>query len=237
MKSSNNESKKIVIINYIKKNPTCSCRDIRKGTKLHIERYYKSIVDAYKDAGLNFPRLKRNKEQQINDIINYIKNYPGCTVTEIQNSTHTTIPHLFKSITEAYQLANIPYQRKNNAGATNPIIRKRCINYEKEVIRLLGKFGSVKSHIKTKVGIIDCIFDNNNCSFIVEIKDLRGRNNITKSHLNQLIRYMDALNYNNGLIVCPKDKFPKKINGRNIYIESKKIQIISDDDLRGRSIK
>lgn len=47
---------------------------------------------------------------------------------------------------------------------------------------------------------------------------------------------MKALNYKKGLIVCPKESFPKRKNSRNIYIESMIILIVSEEDLRGCSI-
>ena len=55
--------------------------------------------------------------------------------------------------------------------------------------------------------------------------------------LKQLVKYMKSLSYKNGILVCSKDKFPKRNPCRNVYIDDMKIIFLSEEDLRGRRIK
>ena len=68
-------------------------------------------------------------------------------------------------------------------------------------------------------GRVDCIFTYNKKIFVVEIKDFRSNHNITMSEIKQLIRYMKSLKINDGLLICPKESFPKRKNSRNLYID------------------
>ena len=54
--------------------------------------------------------------------------------------------------------------------------------------------------------------------------------------LKQLMKYMKSLGCQRGIIVCPKESFPKRKNSRNVYKDNLTIQILSEEDLRGRSI-
>ena len=113
---------------------------------------------------------------------------------------------------------------------------KRCKSFERKIITLLGTIGEVESQVKISVGIIDCLFNYQGSLFTVEIKDFRGRNNITMHEIKQLVNYMKAINCKNGLLICPKESFPKRKNGRNIYIDGLNIKLLSEEDLRGYSI-
>lgn len=48
---------------------------------------------------------------------------------------------------------------------------------------------------------------------------------------------MKSLSNKNGIMICPKDKFPKRNLGRNVYIDDMEITFLSEEDLRGRRIK
>lgn len=232
--------KRKIIRQYIHNNPQCTYLDIKRDTKIKIERIYKNMKEAYKDAKIKLSRnlIKRDKVKQKIDAINFIKNNPLCTVTEIQNKTKINIIRLFGSIVNAYEAAGIKYSEKEStSGVVNPSVAERCHKFEKRIVKLLGNLGEVKPKIRTSVGIVDCLFKYHGNIFVVEIKDFRGKNNITMFEIKQLIRYMDALNYRNGLLICPKESFPKRKNGRNIYIGNRTIKIISEEDLRGCSIK
>ena len=119
----------------------------------------------------------------------------------------------------------------------NPIVIKRCNEFESNIIKKLRGLGDVVHKVRTPVGIVDCIFIYQNKKFVVEIKDFRGKNNITMHELKQLIRYMKSLNHKRGILVCPKDKFPKRNPCRNVYIDDMEITFLSDENLRGRRIK
>ena len=240
MRPKNIEKKRRIVRLYIVNHPNCTYRDIRGDTKIKIERIYKNMKEAYKDANMKLSKNlnKRNKEKPKKDAINFIKNNPTCSVTEIQNKTKVNVERIFGGIINAYKYAGITYpKREVKDGVMNPSVIKRCNEFERRIIKLLGNLGEVKPKIRTSAGIIDCLFKYNNKTFVVEIKDFRSRNNITMFEIKQLIRYMKALNYKRGLLICPKESFPKRKNSRNIYINNRIIQIISEEDLRGRSIK
>lgn len=122
------------------------------------------------------------------------------------------------------------------SGVMNPFVIERCNKFEKRILNLLRGLGKVESKIRTSAGIVDCLFKHNNRVFVVEIKGFRGKNNITMFEIKQLIGYMKALNYKEGLLICPKQSFPKRKNGRNIYIDNLRVRIVSEEDLRGCSI-
>lgn len=233
------EKKRKIIRQYIKNNPSCTYRDIKKNTKIKVERIYTNMADAYKDGNVKLSKnlTKRNKEQQKRDVVDFIKNNPLCSVTEIQNSTKVNIIRIFGSIINAYTAAGIPYPLKAvTSGVMDPSVIKRCNKFEKTIFCLLENLGKVKTKVRISGGIIDCIFTCKNKDYVVEIKDFRGKNNITMSEIKQLIRYMRSLKQNEGLIICPKKSFPKRKNSRNIYIDNLHIQIISQEDLWGHSI-
>jgi len=47
----------------------------------------------------------------------------------------------------------------------------------------------------------------------------------------------ESLSHKNGILVCPKDKFPKRNHHGNVYIGDNKITFLSKEDLRGCRIK
>ena len=209
------EKKRIIVRNYIRNNPFCTYRNIKYNTKIKIERIYKNMMEAYQDAKVPPSKnlIKRNKKEQMKDVINFIKNNPLCAITEIQNKTKVNVERVFGSIITAYKLANVSYpKREIKDGVMNPYVIKRCNKFEKRIIKLLSKLGKVKSQIRIPKGIVDCLFEYNNETFVVEIKDFRGKNNITMFELKQLIRYMKNLKHKKGLLIYPKESFPKRKN-------------------------
>ena len=225
---------------YIKNHPGCTCKQIRKDTKLRIERIYSNLTEAYGDANVALSKnlTRRNKEQQKFNIINYIKDHPGCSIPEIRMNTRANVTRLFRNAKTAYHFAGVDYpKREITSGVADPRVVKRCLSFEKNILSLLGTLGNVKPKVRCTSGIVDCLFHYNNKDYVVEVKDFRSRNNITMSQIKQLVRYLKELDIKNGIIICPKESFPKRKNGRNLYIEDLKIKILSEEDLRGRSIK
>lgn len=224
---------------YIQANPNCTYKDIKNDTKIKVERLYKNMKAAYEDANVKLSKnlTKRNKKEQKKDVINFIKNHPGCTVIQIQENTKVNVSRTFGTIINAYKKAKIKYPQKEvTSGVMDPFVIARCNKFEKSIIKKLNGLGEVESKIRTSAGIVDCLFNYNNQIFVVEIKDFRGKNNITMFEIKQLIRYMKALNYKEGLLICLKQSFPKRKNGRNIYIDNLRVRILSEEDLRERSI-
>ncbi len=198
------------------------------------------MIEAYKDAKVELPKnlTKRNKENQKNDAVNYIKTNSGCTVVQIQKNAKVNLVRTFGSILNAYKAADAHYPEKEvTSGVRNPYAVKRCHDFEKRIFGLLEGLGTVRTLVRNKAGIADCVFRFNDTFFVVEIKDFRGKNNITMHEIGQLIRYMGALKCNNGILICPKENFPKRKYGRNVYIDGLNILILSEEDLRECSIR
>lgn len=229
------EEKRKIVEDYIRTNPNCTYADIRRGTKIHVERFYKNMTGAYRAAGVSLSKnlTRRNNEKQKQDVADFIRSKPGCTVTEIYNNTGVCIPRVFGTVLNAYKLAGVPYVKKPvTSGVRNPFVIKRCRDYEKRVVRVLAELGEVKYHARTNAGITDCLFMYNNKNFVVEIKDFRARNNMTMSQIKQLASYMEALNCKQGLLICPRESFPKRKNGKDIQIDNKNIKILSLEDIK-----
>ncbi|MEK6952389.1 MAG: winged helix-turn-helix transcriptional regulator [Nanoarchaeota archaeon] len=240
MKHKTLEEKRGKVRSFIRDHPGCTYLEIRGNTKIKVERVYKNMREAYKDAGVELSKnlTKRNMDEQRRDIINYIKKNPGCTVTEIQDATRVTIPRVFGSILDAYKQANVIYpNRKIDGGVMNLDIINRSKRFEKRIIGLLTELGNVTPKVRTSTGgIIDCLFECDNETFVVEIKDFRARNNITMSQIKQIVRYMRELNCKKGLIICSKESFPKRKNSRKLYVEDMMIRIVSEEDIKMKGV-
>ena len=236
---SNKNKQRDIVREYIKMHPSCTYREIRHATKIKVERIHKNMKEAYIDANIILPKhlMKRDKPSQKTAAINFIKHHPYCNLVEVQKFTRVNVARLFGSIKNAYALAGLKYHEKAiTSGVICPSVIKRCREYERSVLHILGQIGQVQKRVRTTNGIADGILTYKNKTFVVEIKDFRGKNNITISQINQLITYMKALSCKNGLLICPEESFPKRKNGRNVYIGDLVIRIISDRDLWGRSI-
>ena len=112
----NNESierKRRKIISYIRKNPTATYKQIKLAIKLHPNRYFNGLSDAYRLAGVKTPRLfeRRTKEEKQRIIIDYIQKNPTCGQNEIIKNTGIKIQYTFQNIIEAYNAAGILYPK------------------------------------------------------------------------------------------------------------------------------
>ncbi len=233
----NPEEKRAIVREFIKNNPNCTHKDIKKATKIKLERIYSNMKEAFKNAGVSLTKnlTKRNRKEQIRDVIKFIKENPGCTVTDVYNKTGVTVQRVFGSILRAYELAGVEYpKREIKDGIRNPIVVKRCRDFEKETIKRLQRIGRVIPKFRLIDGkVIDAVLKINKKMYVVEIKDFRSRNNITMSQIKQVLNYMGSLNCKNGVIICPEESLPKRKNGRNIYIDNFSIKIMSVEDLGG----
>ena len=213
---------------FIHQNPGCTYLEIRKATKLKIERIYKNMKEAYADANATPSKglSKRRKEEQRAQTIQFIKENPNCTIIEIRDTLRVNIPRLYGTITNAYTAAGVAYHARN----VDPSVFIRAKNFEKDVAALLAQFGEIKRHIKTNAGIIDCLFEFQGKEFVVEIKDFRSNRNIHQSQIRQLIEYMRSIGCKRGLLICHKERFPKR-NKRNLYIRNLSVNIISPEEI------
>ncbi|MBT4445852.1 hypothetical protein HOA92_04275 [archaeon] len=236
MNTKRQSEKRKIIRDFIVKNPTCTYLDIKNNTKIKVERIYQNMPAAFLDAGVALPirYYKRNKDNQKEEVISFLKRNPGATVIEIQEVTGVNIPREFGSIKDVYKLAGVRYpEREVTSGVMNPDVCKRSILFEKFVVDEFSKYGEVFPKVRCNKGITDAIFVKDNIKYVVEVKDFRGRNNITKSQIKQILRYMKDLDIREGFIVCPEESFPKRNNSRNLFIGDFKIRIISPKEICG----
>ncbi len=107
------EEKREIIIAYIKNNPKATHKDIRRKLKLNPNRYFKSLEEAFKLAGVELPRTfkKKTRDEKRRIIIDYIKKHPKIGSQIIAKETKINPSNIFESIEEAFKLAGIPYPR------------------------------------------------------------------------------------------------------------------------------
>jgi hypothetical protein len=222
----NQQEKKELIRNYLKQNPTATYNQIRKDTKLKLERIYgkNCVKNAYLDAKIPFskPLLKRTKTEMRKQTIKYIQNNPKTanTVTILKN-INVNIPRTFGTIREAYKLAKVEYfpQYKIHGSALYKI-RRRAVEFETNILTYLEKFGKVKKKIRlSNRKEVDGLLIYKNQKFVIEIKNYIKKN-ITLSEIKQLIGYMKYMNCRKGLIIhsYPKNKKSKRIKIKDLEI-------------------
>ena len=105
------EEGKRIIIEFIKKNPQARYKDIRRETKLHPERFFKSLKDAFIEAGVKPPRTfeTKTKDEKRKIIINYIRKNPKTGGHTIRKDTKINFTSIFKDAREAFVVARVPY--------------------------------------------------------------------------------------------------------------------------------
>jgi hypothetical protein len=127
----------------------------------------------------------------------------------------------------AYAQAGVDYPEiPRSSGVRNPSVVQEAEQYERYVCSLLRRWGVVERNVRCNCGYADATLDIGEIQYVVEIKCFRARNNITQSQLPQLWRYMKALNYDYGLLVCPKSSFPKRVNKRVMFKNGRKVHSI-----------
>ena len=107
------EEKRKIIIDYIKKNPNTTYKNIRKNLKLHPERIFSSFEDAFKMAEIKPPRTFKikTKEEKRKIIIDYIKKHQKVGWQTIKKDTKINFQTIFKNTKEAFNAAGVAYSR------------------------------------------------------------------------------------------------------------------------------
>ncbi len=182
------EGKKNILLNYIKRNPNATYNQIRKDIKIKVERVFPGMMkEAWKAAGVPFSKAlsKRSRDEQIKDVISFIKENPGCNVTEIQKATKVTIPRVFGSIINAYGVAGVDYPKLNKLNKALRYLKENPLSSSVEIQEIIGigiynyfknmeefckkanvKYieGHKKRSIKIQNKIIDYIKSNSDCT-------------------------------------------------------------------------
>jgi len=111
----NHEKRKKELLDYLQKNPEATHRQIKKNTKIKVERVFlRGMKEAYEKAGIPFskPLLKRDRRQQMREVLGYIRNNLGCSLFEIQKKTGINIPRLLSKVGLTYKKKKINCPRK-----------------------------------------------------------------------------------------------------------------------------
>ena len=148
------EERKRLISNLIKKNPKISSFQITKELKINVSSAFRSIKEAYKLAGIKYPRdssyrISPNKKR--NEIIRLIKENPEITWAQLEKITKIrSIHRLFKNFEDIYKEAGIKFINgrekiknrkiksvieyiKNNPLATQRQINKACKTHVQKI--------------------------------------------------------------------------------------------------------
>ncbi len=142
------------VILYIKTHKNATTKEVKTRTGIKVERTFKhGIREAYKLADVELPKrlLKRNKESCKRLAINYVKNNPKCTISEIQSKLRINIWRLFGGIENLFKEAKVPYPRKK----IHEKLRRGVVN----LIKKNPYFTSQEIHEKMGVSIYS-IFKN-----------------------------------------------------------------------------
>ncbi|MFH1359283.1 MAG: restriction endonuclease [archaeon] len=221
-----NEKRK-EIIKVIKENPYLTLLTLQKKVRIkNIYRLFKDLDEIYEKAGIKkVSQGEKIRNRKIKNVINFIKKNPLATQREINSVCRTHVQYLFnRGIFEAYEKADVkyPYERTRLYGTALKEIKKRAKDFEKEMaIKLLG-YGKVNKLIKTKRGVVDIILERKKEKIAIEIKDYKNKE-VSFSQVKQLIKYMEDLDTNYGILIChKKPKKDKFIIGKNkIFILEK----------------
>ena len=208
------EEKMKLIIETIKKNPLMTIKELLINLKLSPYKYFKSLDDIYKKAGIKRIKgqEKRTRKRQ-KKIITFIQQNPLATQREINKACNTHVQSLFpRGIFEAYEKAKIkfPFERLRLYGVGLKEIRERAKTFEEEIAQKLSGFGNVERLVKTKRGFADIVLERKGKKVIIEVKDYQNKD-ISKSQIGQLNKYLEDCDCNLGFLVCrnkpKKDKF------------------------------
>lgn len=129
--------KKEILLKFIKNHPDATYKSIRESTKLHPERVFDSLEDAFKEAGINSPRTfkRMTKEEKRQIILNYIRKNPFVGGQTIKKDTKINFQTIFKDTKTAYNAAGIEYPREDYVQ-----LLKRNANVRRaKIIELLRK--------------------------------------------------------------------------------------------------
>lgn len=127
------EKRREILRDYIRNNPKATYRDIKRDTKLKVERLYKNgMKEVYKNAGVKSPRtlVRFPKEKRRKMIIGYIKKNPSTTLVELQGNLNLKLYHVFDNIKDAFKVAGVKYPREKKELCN--INRENVIEYVKE---------------------------------------------------------------------------------------------------------
>lgn len=183
------EEKKRTIIDYIRNNPEVGGHTIKRATKINYTSVFKNIEEAYRLAGVEYPRKENTKlknrgvEERKKEIIKLVRENPLITITELQKRTKSQPYKIFKNIDLIYKEAGIKELNNNlkrrlkkrqvviNFIRQNPLATQREINEKcRTHVQLIFDEGIFEAY---KVAGLDFPYERLNLhgAAIKEIKD------------------------------------------------------------------
>jgi len=215
--------------------------EIEKELGVHIYTYFQNIEDVYKKSNIYFKLYRmrasmlngrlNSREQDFNNrkaILTFIQknvskgHYPG--ITNIQKTLNLAFYHYFNDIIEAYNSANVKYERpspillgKQKERVLTLIVKELLFRMDYKIKR-----GSIESEVNFNRYADITIEDKKGNGFLVEIKAYRQDYGITIREFNQLNDYLKKENISQGIFITTSNtpKCPLKniqfINGNKL---------------------
>lgn len=162
--------KREIIADYINENPGVGGHTIAKDTKINVSSVFNNIQEAYKLAGVKYPRVentklkKRKLSERKKEIINLVRKNPLVTISEIHSKVKTQSYHIFKNMEEIYYEAGVRaisrsekrrIKKKSqiiNFIKKNPLATQREINMAcKTHVQLIFKKGIFEAYERADV--------------------------------------------------------------------------------------
>jgi arginine repressor len=128
------KEKRKIIINFLRKNPKATYKEIREKTKIHLERVFTGgLKEAYELAGLNSPRTfeRKTKNQKREILIDFVRKNPKAGGQKIKKETKINFQTIFKTTKELFESAGVNYSRE--------IIRRSKKERKREIMELIRK--------------------------------------------------------------------------------------------------
>ncbi len=160
------EEKRKIIIDYIRKNPLVGGQTIAKDTKINPGNVFINIKDAFKQAGVIYPREvdDRKRSQKRKQILQMVQENPLLSIEEIRIKSRTQPYKIFRNIKEIYSEAGIrPVEKRDKWKLKkqqevieyikmNPLATQREINnFCKTHVQLTFKRGIFEAYEKAGV--------------------------------------------------------------------------------------
>lgn len=116
------DQRRKIIIDFIKNNPSIGGQTIAKETKINLASAFDNIKEAYKQAGVEYPRkesYQKPPEEKKRELIKTVKENPNIPVQELMKKIRVNPYRYFRSMKELYSVAGIKHIRKGVKRAEN----------------------------------------------------------------------------------------------------------------------
>ncbi|MBI2449881.1 DUF91 domain-containing protein [Candidatus Pacearchaeota archaeon] len=164
------DEKRLILIDYVRKNQKAGGHIIRKDTKINFFTLFKTTEEMFEAAGIYYPRKEfrdlRNKEIELKkkQIIEVVRNDPLLSIDKIGRQLKTHPYSLFKNAEEIYNLAEIPFieggakRRINKQNQVIDYIKQNTLATQREInmackthVQLIFKNGIFEAYQKAEV--------------------------------------------------------------------------------------